>query len=317
VPSLRDEVVCFITRWATRLELPLRQLLAWLELFPSRFYDWQKRYGKANEHNGLIPKNHWLLPWEKQTILDYTQSHPGEGYRRLAFMMLDDNVAAVSPSSVYRVLKSTGLLQISEQKISKKGHGFDQPIKPHEHWHIDVSYINIACTFYYLCSILDGYSRFIVHWALLKQMKESDIEIILQRALEKHPATPRIISDNGPQFIANDFKEFIRTMEMSHVRTSPHYPQSNGKLERYHRTIKSECVRQAGWNELEQASAQIGQYVNHYNTKRLHSALGYVTPFAKLQGHEEFIFARRQQQLREARYLRMQVLREYPQIMGG
>ncbi len=317
MPSLRDEVVRFITRWATRLELPLRQLLAWLELFPSRFYDWQKRYGKANEHNGLTPKNHWLLPWEKQAILNYTQSHPGEGYRRLAFMMLDDNVAAVSPSSVYRVLKSTGLLQISEQKTSKKGQGFDQPIKPHEHWHIDVSYINIACTFYYLCSILDGYSRFIVHWALLKQMKESDIEIILQRALEKHPATPRIISDNGPQFIANDFKEFIRTMEMSHVRTSPHYPQSNGKLERYHRTIKSECVRQAGWSELEQASAQIEQYVNYYNTKRLHSALGYVTPFAKLQGHEEFIFARRQQQLRQARYLRIQVLRECPQIMGG
>jgi putative transposase len=291
--------------------------LAWLELFPSRFYDWQKRYGKANQHNGLLPKSHWLLPWERQAILDYTQNHPGEGYRRLAFMMLDDNVVAVSPSSVYRVLKSTGLLQISDPKLSKKGQGFDQPIRPHEHWHIDLSYINIACTFYYLCSILDGYSRFIVHWALLKQMKESDIEIIIQRALEKYPGvTPRIISDNGPQFIANDFKEFIRTMEMTHVKTSPHYPQSNGKLERYHRTIKSECVRHASWRELEQATAQIAQYVNHYNTQRLHSALGYITPFSKLQGHEEFIFARRQQQLRQARYLRIQILRECPRMRG-
>ena len=315
---MRDDVVLFITRWATRLELPLRQLLAWLELFPSRFYDWQKRFGKANEHNGLIPKSHWLLPWERQSILDYTQRHPGEGYRRLTFMMLDDNVVAVSPSSVYRVLKSTGLLQVSEQKTSRKGDGFDQPVKPHEHWHIDISYINIACTFYYLCSILDGYSRFIVQWALLKQMKESDIEIILQRALETcAEASPRVISDNGPQFIANDFKEFIRTMEMTHVRTSPHYPQSNGKLERYHRTIKSECVRQAGWCELEQATAQIEQYVTYYNTQRLHSALGYVTPYAKLQGHEEFIFARRQQQLRQARQLRVQILREQPMITGG
>lgn len=318
MPTLRDEVVRFITRWSTRLELPLRQLLAWLELFPSRFYDWQKRYGKANNHNGLIPKNHWLLPWEQQAIIEYTQRHPGEGYRRLAFMMLDDNVVAVSPSSVYRVLKSTGLLQLSEQKTSKKGSGFDQPIKPHEHWHIDVSYINIACTFYYLCSILDGYSRFIVHWALLKQMKESDIEIILQRALEKYAGVvPRVISDNGPQFIANDFKEFIRTMEMTHVKTSPHYPQSNGKLERYHRTIKSECVRQASWCELQEATEEIEQYVSYYNNQRLHSALGYITPHSKLQGHEEFIIARRQQQLGLARQSRMQILRAYPQITGG
>lgn len=289
--------------------------MVWLELFPSRFYDWQKRYGRANKHNGLTPKSHWLLPWERQAILDYTQGHPGEGYRRLAFMMLDDNVVAVSPGSVYRVLKSTGLLKISDPKPSKKGQGFDQPIRPHEHWHIDVSYINIACTFYYLCSVLDGYSRFIVQWTLLKQMKELDIEIIIQRALEKYPgATPRIISDNGPQFIANDFKEFIRTMEMTHVKTSPHYPQSNGKLERYHRTIKSECVRQAGWCEQEQATAQIEQYVSYYNMHRLHSALGYVTPFARLQGHEEFIFARRQQQLRQARRLRMQIFRECPRI---
>lgn len=249
--------------------------------------------------------------------MDYTKRHPGEGYRRLTYMMLDESIVAVSPSSVYRILKNANLLQVSEQKSSKKGQGFHQPTHPHNHWHVDISYINIACTFYYLCSILDGYSRFIVQWALLKQMKESDIEIILQRALEKYPgSTPRIISDNGPQFIAHDFKEFIRLMEMTHVRTSPHYPQSNGKLERYHRTIKSECVRQASWCELQQASTQIEQYVTYYNTQRLHSAIGYVTPLAKLQGHEEFIFTRRQHQLRQAKQLRTQAFREYPMIGG-
>jgi putative transposase len=105
-----------------------------------------------------------------------------------------------------------------------------QPAQPHQHWHIDVSYLNVCATFYYLCSILDGYSRFLVHWALRESMTEADIQIILERAKERYPGVAlRIISDNGPQFIAKDFKEFIRISGMTHVRTSPYYPQSNGQ----------------------------------------------------------------------------------------
>src|SRR5205809_442849 len=108
---------------------------------------------------------------------------------------------------------------------SKKGTSFEQPLAGHQDWHIDVSYINISGTFYYLCSILDGCSRYIVNWDLRESMTEADIEIILERAKEKYPeAKPRIISDNGPQFIAKDFKEFIRISGMTHVRTSPYYP---------------------------------------------------------------------------------------------
>jgi len=107
-----------------------------------------------------------------------------------------------------------------------------------------VSYINISGTFYYLCSILDGCSRYIVNWDLPESMTEADIEVIMQRAKELHPeAKPRIISDNGPQFIAKDFKEFIRISGMTHVRTSPYYPQSNGKIERWHKSLKGECIR--------------------------------------------------------------------------
>ena len=98
-----------------------------------------------------------------------------------------------------------------------------QPLQPHEHWHVDVSYINVSGTFYYLCSVLDGCSRYVVHWDLRESMTEADVEIILERAKEKYPeARPRIISDNGPQFIARDFKEFIRISGMTHVRTSPY-----------------------------------------------------------------------------------------------
>jgi transposase InsO family protein len=187
-------------------------------------------------------------------------------------------------------------------KPSRKGTGFHQPNKPHEQWHIDISYLNISGTFYYLFSILDGFSRAIVHWEMRESMKETEVEIILQRAREAYPkAQPRIISDNGPQFIARDFKEFIRISGMTHVRTSPYYPQSNGKLERYHKSIKSECIRKKTPLSLDEARNQVAKYVHHYNTIRLHSAIGYVTPMDKLEGRDQAILAERDRKLHEAR----------------
>jgi putative transposase len=225
-----------------------------------------------------------------------------EGYRRLTFMMLDANVAFCSPASVYRVLKEAGLLDKHNRKTSSKGKGFVQPLLPHEHWHVDVSYLNLAGTFYYMCSILDGCSRYIVHWEIREQMTETDIEQIIQRARERFPGkTPRVITDNGPQFIAKDFKEFIRICGMTHVKTSPYYPQSNGKIERYHRTIKGDCIRTQTPLTVEDARRIVGEYVERYNTVRLHSAIGYVTPLAKLEGRDKAILEERDRKLEEAR----------------
>jgi transposase InsO family protein len=170
---------------------------------------------------------------------------------------------------------------------------------------VDVSHINLAGTFYYLCSLLDGCSRAIVHHELRQSMTEADVEIVLQRALEKHPgAKPRIISDNGPQFIAQDFKEFVRLAGLTHVKTSPYYPQSNGKIERWHKSLKADCIRPGTPLNIEQARRLIATYVNHYNTVRLHSAIGYITPQDKLLGKEKAIFAARDQKLAQARRLR-------------
>ncbi|MCW7755345.1 IS3 family transposase [Desulfobotulus sp. H1] len=285
----------------------MAHFISWLGLAPSKYYNWQNRYGKANEHNALIPRDFWLEDWEKKAIVDFYLEHPLEGYRRLTFMMLDRDVVAVSPSSVYRVLRAGNLLRRWNGKPSKKGTGFVQPLKPHEHWHIDVAYVNLCGTFYYLCSILDGCSRYIVHWELRQSMNEKDVEIILQRAREKYPnATPRIISDNGPQFIAKDFKEFVRIAGMTHVRTAPFYPQSNGKLERYHKTIKNECIRPKVALSLEEARVQIADYIRYYNAERLHSALGYVAPKDKLEGQDKQIFKERDKKLEAAREARKQ-----------
>jgi len=151
-------------------------------------------------------------------------------------------------------------------------------------------------------------------------MTEGDIEIIVQRAREAFPqARPRIISDNGPQFIAKDFKEYIRLAGMTHVRTSPFYPQSNGKLERYHKTIKMERIRPRVALSLVESRRQIAEYVGYYNEERLHSAIGDIASKDKLAGRDTQIFKDRDQKLEAARLLRKQKRQKgnTPRVLAG
>src|SRR5206468_5250362 len=135
---------------------------------------------------------------------------------------------------------------------------------------------------------------------LRESMTEADIEIILERAKELHQEVrPRVISDNGPQF-----KEFIRISGMTHVRTSPYYPQSNGKIERWHKSLKGECIRPGTPLSLEDARRLVEGYVDHYNNVRLNSAIGYITPKDMLAGRQQEIHAERDQKLEGARKLR-------------
>jgi transposase InsO family protein len=301
-------VVDFVNEWSEKTEISAERFVAWSGISRGKFYDWRKRYGKVNEHNALVPRDHWLLEEEKRAIVDFHERFPLEGYRRLSFMMIDQDIVAASPSSVYRVLAAAGVIDRWNRKLSKKGTGFVQPLAPHEHWHIDIAYLNLCQTFYYLCSILDGASRYLLHWEIREAMTEADVECILLRAHELYPeAKPRVISDNGPQFIAKDFKEFIRISGMTHVRTSPYYPQSNGKIERWHKTLKGDAIRPGQPDSPEKARDLVARFVEHYNTVRLHSALGYVTPADFLAGRAEAIWAARDAKLeaaREARRLR-------------
>ena len=303
MPSdIRDQIVDFVRKWSTKAEIPVDWFVKNIGVARSKFYQWRERYGLANEHNALIPRDHWLLEHERAAIVQFFYEHPLDGYRRLAFMMLDADIVAASPSTVYRVLAKEGLLANRFVKPSRKGSGFVQPLHVHEHWHVDVSHINIGGTFYYLCSVLDGASRYIVHFELRESMKEPDVELVLQKARERFPqAYPRIISDNGPQFAAKDFKEFIRLAGMTHVRTSPYYPQSNGKIERWHQSIKVEGIRLADIRDYSHACKVIEAYVNYYNNTRLNSAIGYIAPADKMAGREKEIFKERDRKLEQAR----------------
>lgn len=276
-----------------KADISNKTMLSLIGINSSKYYSWNNRKGEANNHNGKIPKDNWLLDWEKEAIINYSKSHIAEGYRRLTYMMMDEDIVAVSPSSTYRILKFQGLLnRWNNVKKNLKGKGFDQPIVPHEHWHVDIKYVNFKGSFLFLISVIDGYSRYIVHHELRQSMQEFDVQITIQRALEKYPGyKPRIISDNGSQFISKDFTEYLKFVGLQHIRTSIAYPQSNGKIERYHRTVHEECLMKSSMVNLNDARKQVANYIEFYNTKRLHSSLYFLTP-------EDFLFDRIEDKLK-------------------
>ena len=130
--DVRDLVVDFVRRWSEKAEISVGRFIHWLGVTASKFYDWRQRYGCVNEHNGWVPRDFWLELWEKEAIIGFHLKNPLEGYRRLTFMMLDADVVAVSPASVWRVLKQAGLLSRWKSKPSRKGTGFEQPLQPHQ-----------------------------------------------------------------------------------------------------------------------------------------------------------------------------------------
>lgn len=301
-PNTRDLVVEETVRLSGLTGLRPGAVIRWLGISRSKFYEWARRHGEPLRHNGRMPREHWLLECERNAILAYAKLHPGEGYRRLTYMMLDEDVAAVSPSSTYRVLLAAGLLQRwNTATNSAKGSGFIQPTAPHEHWHTDIKYVNFHGTFLFLISVIDGFSRYIVHHELRSSMQEFDVQITIQRALEKFPGvSPRMITDNGPQFISKDFAEFLRQMGLRHVRTSIAYPQSNGKIERWHGTISQECLRVRSFIDLDDARRQVSAYIEIYNAKRLHGSLNYLTPLEVLCGKTDERLQERKRKLAHA-----------------
>lgn len=305
---MRDDVVETMKEYTEKTGIPLDRLLRHAGLRRSKYYEWNRRYGLENRHNGNVPKANWLFEHEKEAIIDYAKNNPEEGYRRLAYRMIDDDVVYATPSSVYRVLRAAGMLRkYKPAKNKAKGIGYAQPDGPHREWHIDISYVNILGTFLFLVAIIDGYSRYVVHHELRAAMEEKDVQLVVQRALERFPGhKPRIISDRGSQFIAKDFKEFIRYAGVSHTFTSVGYPQSNGKIERFFRTAKTSCIRRQSFLSVQDARAQLDAFVRYYNHIRLHSAIRYVTPFDRLVGKDTEIIKTRERKLLEARRLRVE-----------
>jgi putative transposase len=298
--EIRDEVTSHITYLSFRSGIPVKRLLFIIGLSKVKFHRWLKRTGIANRHNGEIPRAHWLTPDEVEKVENFVREHYcfndfflRDGYRRITYKMIDLDIVAASPSSVYRILKRANLLnKWNTNKRSLKGTGFKQPSGPHKHWHTDIKYVNFHGTFLFLISVIDGFSRYIVHHELRHNMAGYDVQLAIQAAKDKYPGEkPRIITDNGSQYISKEFKQFIKDIECTHIKTSVNYPQANGKIERFHRSISEECLRIKSPVTVDEFRLYIEDYIIFYNTERLHASLNYLTP-------EDFFLSRQKEKLK-------------------
>ena len=225
-----------------------------------------------------------------------------KGYRVQCWEMVDRNVAFVSCSSVYNIIKRHNLGKKWAEAVEMAKHGFDQPKAVHEQWHIDFSYIKIGGAFYYFLGILDGYSRKMLNWRLCENMEGLNAEILVAQTMELYPEAenPRLISDNGSQFISKDFEELLIFLELGHTLTSANHPQSNGKLERFNRTLKTEHVRRAAYLNYQDACLRMAEWIAYYNSERLHSAIWYLTPNDVFYGRTSKRLAERKEKLHTA-----------------
>lgn len=299
--AVKAEVLALVARTRARTGWTLRRILKRLGLSKSRYHEWVKRAEQA-VLDDLVrpPRCPWqALPEEVDAVLGYALRHPREGYRRLAWMLVDEDVAYLSPSSVYRILDDADLL--SRWKRSRSaGQRPAEPTGPNQRWHTDLMYLRVGDVWYFLVTVLDAYSRYVVHWDLLPSMTAAAVRVVIQDALQQTGATPEVVTDNGSQFTAKEFKQLVRDFDLAHIRIRIYHPESNGKVERFHRSTREELA-EAELGNLSRARELIGRWVTHYNDQRLHAALNYLPPAEYYAGDPPARLAARQQKLAAAR----------------
>lgn len=286
----RASIVAEIESMHARTGISPSVLRSFVGIGRSTWDEWRRRGTAETRHNHGTPKSNWVTPAEIRAVVDFCEAYRDRlrGYRYLAWLMVDRDVAFVRPSSVYNVLKRNGLFPKWAAAKEAKKRGFDQPSRPNEQWHTDFSYVRVRGAFYYFASILDGFSRKILVWDLFPTMEALNIEILVMRAKESYPgARARIIHDNGRQFASRDFLDLVAKLELKETSTSPFHPQSNGKVERMHRTFKTEEVRRSDYHGFEDAVRKMEGWIRFYNSERLHAAIGYLTPDEVFAGKME------------------------------
>jgi transposase InsO family protein len=299
-------VLAVVRQAQVRTGWPLRRILRQLGLSRSRYHAWAQR-DAAEALDDLIrpPRSPWaILPQEIEAVIGYALEHPQDGYRRLAWMMVDADVAYLSPASVYRVLRAADLLY-RWKRSRAAGERPAEPTRPHERWHTDLMYLRVGDVWYFLVTVLDAYSRYVVHWDLLTSMTAADVRVVIQDALTQTGAHPEVVSDNGSQFTARDFKELVRDFALEHIRIRTYHPESNGRVERFHRSTR-EALASAEFQNLSTARAIIGRWVTHYNERRLHAALHYLPPAEYYAGDPAARLSERDRKLAAARIRRRQ-----------
>jgi transposase InsO family protein len=278
------------------------------------YYRWLKEeaWARALPEEPVKPVQPYeALPEERQAVLDYARRHPELRHRELAWRMVDEDVACLSPSTVYRILKEADLVCPWKRRKKRSRLAEEKATRPNERWVTDLMQLRVGEGVYYLVSFMDEYSRYIVHHELLTGMDGISVSRAAQAAVETLPRgadglpveKPTIQSDNGSGYIAREFLQVLKENGLGHHRITPHCPEENGTMERAYRTLREALEGEELTNLLE-AQRVLARLVRWYNTERLHSALGYLRPEDYYRGAPEERKAERRQKLAQARHRR-------------
>lgn len=262
----------------------------------------------------------WLLPYEIEAIKKFCIENKDEfrGYRYLAWLMIDKDVAYASPATVYNIMKRNSLINKWNQSGTEHEKGFRQPEKPNEQWHTDFAFVKISGVFYYFAAVLDGFSRKILVWDLFQDMTEFSVELLITKAKELYPdAIPRIIHDNGSQYTNDDLKKLLAQFGMADSKTRPYHPQSNGKIERFHRTLREEHVRRTPYISVSEAEIRMADWITFYNSERLNGAIFYLTPDEVFEGRMKERIAERKNKLHTANIKRQDFWKSQQKQIAG
>jgi len=307
-----------IIRTVEGSELGVKPTLRELQISSSTFYEWYRKYreygydGLANRKSS--PRKFWnKIPESiRQQVVDIALQQTDKSPRELAWHITDTQGYFISESSVYRILKSYDLISSPHYIVMSAKDKFQHPTKAvNELWQTDFTYFKVqGWGWYYLSTVLDDYSRYILSWKLCSTMSTDDVKQTLDLALSRAGINkvrvlqkPRLLSDNGPCYISQNLKDYLDRQGMQHTRSAPYHPQTQGKIERYHRSMKNVIKLQHYYlpGELEH---EIEQFVEYYNNNRYHESLNNITPADMYHGKDKQIQSKRDRIKRETMKLR-------------
>jgi transposase InsO family protein len=299
-PSEKQEII----RIVERSELGVNRTLKELGIHKSTFYKWYRIYVEKGI-DGLLPQKRTRRQWnsipepQKQLVVEVAMDHPVLSPRELSVKITDEQKIFISESSVYRILKQKGLITTPAYVLLSASNEFKNKTQfVHELWQTDFTYFKIlGWGWYYLSTILDDYSRYIIHWELCKAMKVEDVQRCVEKALViaglQNGQRPKLLSDNGSCYIASELKEYLLTKGVKPIHGRANHPQTQGKIERYHRTMKN-IVKLNHYYCPDELIDAVDDFVNYYNHKRYHESLDNVTPADVYFGKKEQILRRRE-----------------------
>lgn len=277
------------------------------------YYRWlrEQAWAKASAPPPKPVQPYEALPEEKSAVRAYALKHPELRHRELTWRMVDEDVAYLGASTVYRILREAKLVCPWRRRNKRRREEDEKARRPNQIWATDLKYVWVNGRVYYLICFLDEYSRYLVHHELLVGMDSGSVSVATQAALQTLPRNatgklrelPEIRSDNGSCFISREFGGLLDEHGLRHRRTQPHCPEENGIIERANRTL-GEALECEDLPDYLAAVKAIGRLVRWYNEERLHSALGFLRPVDYYRGEPEALYGERRKKLAEARHRR-------------